>query len=112
MRRICDKCKVEASPNDLHLKLLKNHGLDLGNKKVFIGNGCEHCNNTGYKGRFAIHEVMPMWEEIQETMMERKSSFEMRQKAVALGLVTLQEQGFLKVAEGITSLDEWMRVVA
>ena len=112
MRKICDKCKVEVSPSDLQMKILKNHGLEINNHKVFIGDGCDECNNTGYKGRFAIHEVMPLWDEMQGFILERKSSFEIRKKARELGLVTLQEQGFAKVLEGKTSLDEWMRVVA
>ncbi|MFC1532142.1 GspE/PulE family protein [Thermodesulfobacteriota bacterium] len=112
MRKICDKCKVETTPNDLQLKLLNNSGFDILDHRLYIGNGCEECNHTGYRGRIAIYEVMPMWDDIQELILKKRSSFDLRKKAEELGLVNLQEQGFNKVIEGITSLDEWMRVVA
>ena len=111
MRKICPSCKVEASPNDLQLKLLESYGLDTSSHQLFRGEGCEECNNTGYKGRIAIYEAMPMWEEIQELILKRKSSLAIKEKAEDLGLVSLQEQGFNKVIQGITAIDEWMRVV-
>jgi type IV pilus assembly protein PilB len=112
MRKTCPSCKVEASPNDLQLKLLKGYGFDISGHQLFRGEGCEECNYTGYKGRGAIYEVMPLWDEIQELILKGDSSFAIREKAEDLGLVTLQEQGFNKVIEGVTSLDEWMRAVA
>ena len=111
MREICPSCKVEASPNDLQLKLLKGYGFDISGHQLFRGEGCEECNNTGYKGRFAIYEVMPMSEEIQELILKGKSSSAIREKAKTLGLVTLQDEGFKKAIEGTTDLAEWMRVV-
>jgi len=112
MRKICPSCKVEASPNDLQLKLLKGYGFDISGHQLFRGEGCEECNDTGYKGRVAVYEVMPLWQEIQELILQGESSVAIREKAEDLGLVTLQEQGFNKVMEGVTSLDEWMRAVA
>jgi type IV pilus assembly protein PilB len=112
MRKVCDNCKDEVIPNELQVKLLENHGFDISNHKFFTGKGCEKCHNTGYKGRFGIYEIMPMQNEIQELILARKPSNDIRKKAMELGLVTLQEQGFNKVVEGITSIDEWMRVVA
>lgn len=112
MRKICPSCKVEASPNDLQLKLLKGYGFDISGHQLFRGEGCEECNDTGYKGRVAVYEVMPLWQEIQELILQGKSSVAIREKAEDLGLVTLQEQGFNKVIEGVTSLDEWMKAVA
>jgi type II secretory ATPase GspE/PulE/Tfp pilus assembly ATPase PilB-like protein len=112
MRKVCPNCKVEASPNDLQLKLLKGYGFDISGHQLFRGEGCEECNDTGYKGRVAIYEVMPLWQEIQELILQGESSVAIREKAEDLGLVTLQEQGFNKVMEGVTSLDEWMGAVA
>ncbi len=111
MRVICERCKVEASPNDLQLKLLESLGLDISGHQLFRGEGCEECNNTGYKGRIAIYEVMELWDEIQELISKGESSLAMKEKAKDLGLVPLQEKGFKKAIEGITDLDEWMRVV-
>jgi len=111
MRVICERCKVEASPNDLQLKLLESWGLDISGHQLFRGEGCEECNNTGYKGRIAIYEVMELWDEIQELISKGESSLAIKEKAKDLGLVPLQEHGFKKAMEGITDLDEWMRVV-
>jgi type IV pilus assembly protein PilB len=112
MRKICPSCKVEASANDLQLKMLEGYGFDISDHKFFKGEGCEECNDTGYKGRVAVYEVMPLWQEIQELILQGKSSVAIQEKAEDLGLVALPEQGFNKVIEGVTSLDEWMRVVA
>jgi len=112
MRKTCQSCKVEALPNDLQLKLLKGYGFDISGHQLFRGEGCEECNNTGYKGRVAIYEAMPLWDEIHELILQGESSVAIKEKAEDLGLVTLQEQGFNKVMEGVTSLDEWMRAVA
>jgi type IV pilus assembly protein PilB len=112
MRKICEQCKVKTPPTDLQKRVLKNYGFSLSSKRFYKAEGCEECNNTGYKGRIAIYEVMPMWEELQELILKGTSSFEMTKKAQELGLVTLQEQGFRKAADGITDLDEWMRAVA
>ena len=112
MRKICPNCKTEAAPNDLQLKVLKDYGFDISGHQLFRAEGCEECNDTGYKGRIAIYEVMPLWEQIQELISKGKSSSKIRDKAKTLGLVTLQEQAFNKVTEAITSIDEWMRVAA
>ena len=112
MRKVCERCKVEASPNDLQLKLLENYGFDISGHQLFKGEGCEECHNTGYKGRVAVYEAMPLWEEIQELILKGESSSAINEQAKKLGLVTLQEQGFNKVTEGMTAIDEWMRVVA
>jgi len=112
MRKICESCKVEATPNDLQLKLLENYGFDISGHQLFKGEGCEECHDTGYKGRVAVYETMPMWDEIQELILKGESSSAINEQAKKLGLVTLQEQGFNKVTEGITAIDEWMRVVA
>ena len=112
MRKTCPSCKVKASPNDLQLKLIKGYGFDISGHQLFRGEGCEECNYAGYKGRVAIFEVMPLGDEIQELILKAKSSGAIRNKAEELGLVPVQKQGFNKVIEGITSLDEWMRAVA
>ncbi len=111
MRKVCEQCKAETSPTDLQKRVLENYGFSLSSQRFYKAEGCEECNNTGYKGRVAIYEVMPMWEELQELILKGTSSFDIAKKAQELGLVTLQEQGFQKAAEGITDLDEWMRTV-
>jgi type IV pilus assembly protein PilB len=112
MRKVCDQCKAEASPTDLQKRVLENHAFNISGRQFFKGEGCDECNNTGYRGRVAIYEVMPMWEKLQELILKGTSSIEMAKSAQGLGLITLKEQGFQKTMEGITDLDEWMRVVA
>ncbi len=112
MRKICSACKAKTSADDLHLKILNSHGFDISGHHLFKGEGCEQCNDTGYKGRVAVYEVMPLWQEIQELVLQGKSSGAIRRKAEDLGLVSMAEQGFNKVIEGVTALDEWMRTVA
>lgn len=111
MRKLCEQCRVETSPTELQKRVLENYGFGLSSQQFYKAEGCEECNNTGYKGRIAIYEVMPMQEELQELILKGTSSFEVTRKAQELGLVTLKEQGFQKVVEGITDLDEWMRTV-
>jgi len=112
MRKICPSCKVEAPATDLHLKMLEASGFDISAHQLFRGEGCEECNDTGYKGRVAVYEVMPLCQEIQEVILRGQSSVALREKAEDLGLVALPVQGLNKVIEGVTSLDEWMRAVA
>jgi len=111
-RKNCDHCKVEATPTDLQLNLLRNYGFSVNGHRFAMGEGCEKCGNTGYKGRVAIYEVMPLWKELQEMIITSKSAFEVRAKAEELGFVSLQAQGFSKVVQGVVSLNEWMRVLA
>jgi type IV pilus assembly protein PilB len=112
MRKICERCKAEASPEDLQLKLLENYGFDISDHQLFKGEGCEECHDTGYKGRVAVYEAMPLRDEIQELIVKGESTSKITKQARKLGLVTLQEHGFNKVTEGVTTIDEWMRVVS
>jgi type IV pilus assembly protein PilB len=112
LRKICDKCKVKATPTDLQANVIEKYELQINGHQFFQGEGCQACSNTGYKGRVAVYEVMPMREEIQELILKGKSTIEIRKKAEKLGLTSLQAQGFNQVAAGITSLNEWMRVLA
>jgi len=112
IRKICDNCKTEAVPTDLQANVLMNYGFNINEHHFSQGEGCEECSNTGYKGRIAIYEVMPLWDEIKELIINGKSAFEIKAKAEELGIISLHAQGFNKVTTGITSLNEWMRVLA
>jgi type IV pilus assembly protein PilB len=96
----------------LQTNVLRNYGFNINDHHFAKGEGCEECNYTGYKGRIAIYEVMPLWDEIKELIIKRNSASEIRKKAEEKGLISLQMQGFNKVVTGITSLDEWIRVLA
>ena len=74
--------------------------------------GCTACGRTGYKGRFALHEVMLVTEEIERLIIERRSTEDLQKAAVMQGMLTLEDDGLRKVGMGLTSLEEIFRVVA
>jgi len=112
IRKICKKCKVQVIPTEIQSKMFSSYGFNIDGQPYFRGEGCEECGNTGYKGRIAVYEVLPLWDEVQEAILRGNSAAEIRTKAEEYGFSSLQAQGFNKVTEGITSLDEWMRVLA
>ena len=112
IRKVCERCKIEAVPSDLQKNVLRNYGFHVNDHRFVQGEGCEECSNTGYRGRIAIYEVLPLWDDIKELIMRQKSASEIRVKAEEKGLSSLQIQGFNQVISGITSLNEWMRVLA
>ena len=73
------------------------------------GKGCEKCNNTGYKGRVGLYEVMEITEEIRELVLVGASALELRRKAVEEGMLTLRNSGLRKVKEGVTTIEEIVR---
>ena len=72
----------------------------------YKGTGCDVCNKTGYKGRVALYEVMPIREEIKELILQGASVFDLKKQAIASGMKTLRRSGLLKVKAGLTSLEE------
>jgi type IV pilus assembly protein PilB len=73
------------------------------------GKGCEKCNNTGYKGRVGLYEVMEVTEELRELILVGASALELRRKAVDEGMITLRNSGLRKVKEGVTTIEEIVR---
>lgn len=109
-RKICPNCKVEEKvPKDGLLKVGFTEE-EIEGLKVFKGKGCASCNNSGYKGRVALYEVMPIKEEIKELILEGASSQEIKRVAIRLGMKTLRRSGLNKVKEGVTSIEEVLRV--
>ena len=112
-RRLCDRCKVAYQPNPrdlIHLDL----GYDgtTAPPTLYTPAGCSACSNTGYRGRVALHEIMPISEEIERLAVSRASSLEIKQTAVAQGMSTLRVDGWEKARLGLTSIEEILRVVA
>ena len=88
-----------------------NYNIDLSKPiKIFSPVGCEKCNNTGYLGRIAIFEVMPITEKISKLIVGRASSPEIQKEAMEEGMLTMKQDGYVKVLEGITTMDEVIRV--
>lgn len=109
VRRLCPKCRV---PHKLPVKALVDIGFspeEAETVKVWKASGCDHCNNTGYKGRTALFEVMPIDEDIRELILVRAQSREIKKKAMEKGMITLRRSGLIKIKKGITSIEEVLR---
>jgi len=109
VRKICPHCRVSYEPSPT---LLKGLGLKPPDKaiKFYRGEGCHHCKKTGYKGRIGIHEVMVMNDELRELVLTRASGDVLRKAAIRNGMRTLRQDGLIKAARGITTVEEVVRV--
>lgn len=112
-RRLCDKCKQPYHHPAEELQAL-GFGYDprMGLPTLFRPIGCQHCSNTGYRGRMALHEVMSVTEDIERLAVTRSSSAEIGRLAVQQGMATLRQDGWAKALLGMTSIEEILRVVA
>ena len=111
-RQICPNCKDSYRPQPDAIRKL---GLNLyGETEVnfYRGRGCEHCKNTGYRGRSGIHEVLTISDRVRALILANASSSEIRQAAVEDGMRTMQHDAIQKVLHGHTSLEECLRVIA
>ncbi|WP_233550933.1 GspE/PulE family protein [Amnibacterium setariae] len=107
-RRLCDKCKQPTTYDEDYLARI---GLLIEeDEEVYVPVGCSHCANTGYRGRIAIHEVMSVSEEIERLTVARSGASEISRAAVKEGMVSLRMDGWNKVASGLTSIEEVLRV--
>ncbi len=106
-RKICDRCKkpYPASP-----ELLKSLGMTTGSATFYRGEGCPACKNSGYRGRVGIYELIEMNEAVRTLIIAKASSTAIRTAAIQAGFKTLRQEGLLKVAAGITSVEEVLRV--
>jgi type IV pilus assembly protein PilB len=109
VRRICAQCREEITPSADILMDLGMKPEDMRGKKAFRGRGCEVCNNTGYKGRVGLFELMIMNDKLRDLVMSNASVDDMRLAAQSFGMVTLREAGMKNAFEGITTLDEIVR---
>ncbi len=109
VRRICKECRTEIKPSEEQLAELGLTPADVAGKRFYQGAGCVACNNTGYKGRTAIHEFMVVNEEIRNIILRNGSVAEMREAACRNGMLTLRDAGMAKVYEGVTTIEEVVR---
>jgi type IV pilus assembly protein PilB len=109
VRRICSFCKepLEVPPAALVQTGFAEH--ESRTLKLFRGRGCERCSNTGYKGRVGLYEVLEVDDELREMILSGASSFELRQKAITNGMMTLRMSGLQKIRDGMTSIEEVVR---
>ena len=109
VRRICKNC---VQPEPVSAKALAQAGFSPEDAKNVVpnrGKGCDKCNNTGYKGRVGLYEVMEVTEELRELILVGASSLELRKKAVEEGMITLRHSGLRKVKDGVTTVEEVVR---
>jgi type IV pilus assembly protein PilB len=117
VRQICPNCKesYHASRESLlryGFPVPEGIGADThGDLTLFRGKGCDHCKNTGYKGRTGVHELMVMTDDIRNKVLEKAPSHIIRNLAVQSGMKTLQMDAVLKILSGVTSVDEVLRVI-
>ncbi|MGZ4966419.1 MAG: GspE/PulE family protein [Chthoniobacterales bacterium] len=109
LRSICSNCRTTYQPSQTFLDQLGLSRRDIGEKNFFYGKGCEACNQTGYKGRKGIYELMKINDPIRELINERAPTVVLKQKAVELGMVTLRQDGLRSIFEGDTTIEEVLK---
>ncbi len=106
VRKICKNCRTPFEPTETQLALLNLSPHDLGDKVFYYGRGCSTCNDTGYRGRKGIFELLVVNDAIRAMINERAPTVVLRQKAVELGMVTLREDGLRSIFDGDTTIEE------
>jgi type II secretory ATPase GspE/PulE/Tfp pilus assembly ATPase PilB-like protein len=120
-RKIHQDCKEEISLDAETLERVKKLLLEVPPNsgetvappeqwKFYRGKGCTVCNNTGYKGRVGIYELLLMTDEVRAALSEKIDEYQVRQLAKTQGMVTMQQDGMLKCLDGLTTVDEVLRV--
>jgi type IV pilus assembly protein PilB len=109
IRRVCKDCKREHPTPPEALIEVGFSAEEAKTLKTYKGKGCSTCNNTGYKGRIGLYEVMEVNDEIRELILIGASSLELRKKAIEDGMITLRESGLHKIRGGLTTLEEVVR---
>lgn len=123
VRRICEKCKEKITvPQSIRNAIkkavegiseteLKKYGVDLSEINFYHGKGCDYCNGTGLKGRIAIFEAVPVNDNIKNIITEKKGSEELiKKERESMGLITIKQDGILKILLGLTTIEEIERV--
>jgi len=109
VRRVCTQCAADHPVPAAGLVQAGFSPEDAQHVVPKVGKGCERCNNTGYKGRVGLYEVMDVTEELRELILVGASALELRRKAIEQGMITLRQSGLHKVKSGMTTLDEVVR---
>ncbi len=109
VRRICVRCKKEFTPTEDMLLELNLRPADVRGKRFFYGPGCDTCNNTGYKGRMAIFEILTLDDETREIVMSQGSTQAIREVGARRGMRMLRESGLLAIYDGDTTIEEVVR---
>ncbi|MDA9922673.1 GspE/PulE family protein [Verrucomicrobiales bacterium] len=109
LRRICDDCRVAYQPTSAVLAQLGLSEADTGGREFYTGQGCDSCNDTGYKGRQGLFELLDMTDPIRDLVAQRAATVIIKQKAQELGMKTLREDGLRNIFDGITTIEEVLK---
>jgi type IV pilus assembly protein PilB len=109
VRKICLNCKAEYTPAEEQLMELELRPEDVAGKTFYYGKGCEQCNNTGYKGRFGLYEIMLLDDDMRDMIVKHASTQVLRAEAKKRGMRTLRQSGLLAIYDGISSIEEVVR---
>lgn len=110
-RRLCERCKESYEPDEEYLEKIGFKWEEGDEHVLFRPRGCPACNNTGFRGRIGIFEVLEVTENIEHLVARSAPHVEIAEMAKSEGMRTLREEGFIKVRQGITSLEEVLRVI-
>lgn len=114
-RLLCLQCKEKYTISREMAERIEDFPLQLGEEQITLyrprSSGCMRCSGTGFKGRVGMYELLVVTEEIQKLALERKPASEIKKMAVSQGMITLRQDGLMKVKQGLTSIEEVMRVI-
>ncbi len=109
LRTICTQCRKTYQPNEELLAELGISRRDVGERQFYYGKGCEVCNNTGYKGRKGVYELLKVTDPIRELINARAPTVTLKEKAIELGMVTLRQDGLRSIFAGDTTIEEVLK---
>lgn len=109
LRTICKDCRASYEPNEALLNQLGVSSHELGDKEFYTGRGCDVCDQTGYKGRRGLFELLDMSDPIRDLVTDRAPTVVIKQKAIELGMNTLREDGLRNIYEGNTTIEEVLK---
>ena len=109
VRKVCVKCRTPFEPTESQLSQLNLSPHDVGDKVFYYGRGCPVCNDTGYKGRKGIYELLVITDAIRNLINERAPTVVVRQKAIELGMVTLRDDGLRNIYDGESTVEEILK---
>jgi type IV pilus assembly protein PilB len=110
-RRLCDRCKEAYEPDPEFLERVGFTWGDMEERVLYRSRGCAACNNTGFKGRIGVYEVLEVTENIEKLVARNAPHVEIAEVARAEGMTSMRDEGFVKVRQGVTSLEEVLRVI-
>lgn len=110
IRKICPRCKVSYEATKEELDILEPNSDEEEKTILYKGKGCAYCNYTGYKGRTAIHEIMPVTPKIRKAIYDKASNDEVRDVAIEEGMMTLYDNARIRVLQGVTTYDELLKL--